>query len=292
MGYLAAYGVIILLIIGIYSFGYAAKQTSLLIVVMLETFFGLLLILPLLLFVNKVGFAEIFTLPTQQNWLWLGAAALMGFVLGNYFSLMHIRDAGEKLNSLLSPAITALTVVLSYFFLNDKLAAQQWAGIVLALVTIVWFLLKQSNKQLHVPYSKGILSGLATIICISFTIICTIKGVGDLPFLLAIWLRLFIAFIILLPGFFLTPKTKNILPKKHLFFTAILIGVLAQTIGAAYLWLYASFHISISVFQIILATLPLFMYAIDVYIFKKSTPSLYFLICAFVAAAGITLAML
>ena len=292
MGYLAAYGVVILLIIGIYSFGYAAKQTSLLTVVMLEIFFGLLLILPLLLFINKIGFAQIFTLPTQQNWLWLGAAALMGFVLGNYFSLMHIRESGEKLNSLLSPAITALTILLSYFFLNDKLAAYQWAGILLALITIVFFLLKQSNIHLQNQNFKGIYSGVATIICISFTIICTIKGVGDLPFLLAIWLRLFVAFILLLPPFIFSYKNKNLLPKNYLFYTVVFIGVLAQTIGAAYLWLYSSFHISVSVFQIILATLPLFMYAIDVYIFKKSKPSLYFLICAFVAAAGITLAIL
>ncbi|MBC7650447.1 MAG: DMT family transporter [Deinococcales bacterium] len=292
MGYLAAYGVVILLIIGIYSFGYAAKQTSLLFVLLLETIVGLVLILPLLFFVNGIGLTEIFAMPTQQNWLWLGAASVMGFVLGNYFSLMHIREAGEKLNSLLSPAITALTILLSYIFLNDKLAALQWLGTLIALFTIVLFLLKQSNLQAQEQKSKGILSGLATVICISFTIICTIKGVGNLPFLLAIWLRLFVAFIILLPVFILTYKNKYRLPVNYLFYVAIFLGVLAQTIGAAYLWLYASFKISVSVFQIIVATLPLVMYAIDVYIFKKSKPSVFFLVTAVVAAVGIALAML
>ena len=292
MGYLGAFGVVILLIIGIYSFGYAVKQTSLLFVVLLETLFGLILILPLLFFVDKIGLYEIFTIPTKQNWLWLGAAALLGFVLGNYFSLMHIREAGEKLNSLLSPAITALTIVLSYFFLHDKLAIYQWVGIGVALAAIFLFLLKhneiQSNKQSY----KAVFSGWATIICISFTIIFTIKGVGSLPFLLAIWLRLFVAFIILLPPFLLSKRANTSLPKSVPFYFAILIGVLAQTIGAAYLWLYASFLISVSVFQIILATLPLFMYAIDVYLLKKTKPSFYFLLTALVAALGIALCML
>lgn len=292
MGYLAAFGVIFLLIIGIYSFGYAARQTSLLFVVLLETLFGLILILPLLFFVDKIAFAEIFTILTQQNWLWLGAAALLGFVLGNYFSLMHIREAGEKLNSLLSPAITALTIVLSYFFLHDKLAIFQWLGIIVALAAIILFLLKQNDVQSNKQSFKAVFSGLATIICISFTIICTIKGVGSLSFLLAIWLRLFVAFIILLPTCIISSSTNTFLPKSASFYSAILIGVLAQTIGAAYLWLYASFLISLSVFQIILATLPLFMYAIDVYLLKKTKPSFYFLLTALVAAVGIALCML
>ena len=292
MGYLAAFGVVLLLIIGIYSFGYAAKQTSLLFVVLLETVVGLVLILPLLFFVDKIGLAEIFTMPTKQNWLWLGAAALSGFVLGNYFSLVHIKEAGEKLNSLLSPAITALTIVLSYFFLNDKLTLQQWAGIIVALVAIILFLLKQHNGSSNNQSHKAIFSGLATIFFISLTIICTIKGVGNISFLLAIWLRLFVAFIILLPTFIFSNKAHPVFPKPISFYAAIIVGVLAQTIGAAYLWLYASFQISISVFQIILATLPLFMYAIDVYLLKKTKPSFYFLATAFVAAVGIATCML
>ena len=188
MGYLAAFGVILLLIIGIYSFGYAAKQTSLLFVVLLETVFGLIIILPLLYFVNTISLTDIFSIPTRQSWLWLSAAAVLGFVLGNYFSLMHIKEAGEKLNSLLSPAITALTIVLSYFFLHDKLEVYQWIGIAITLFAIVLFLLKQGKIKCRGEIYRHVLSGIATIICISLTIICTIKGAGNLPYLLAIWL--------------------------------------------------------------------------------------------------------
>ena len=291
MGYLAAFSVVFLLIIGIYSFGYAAKQTSLLFVLLLETIFGLVIILPLMFLVNGISLKEIFYLPTQHNWMWLSAASLLGFVAGNYFSLMHIRTAGEKLNSLLSPAITAFTIGLSYFIFHDKLAAHQWLSILLVLITIIYFLVKQSGVISYKQNGKTIFSGIATIICISFTIICTIKGVGNLPFLLAIWLRLFIAFLLIAPAFIISYKTKKTIPINPLFYIAILLGVLTQTIAAAYLWLYATFHISITIFQVILATLPLFMYAIDVYLLKKSTPSILFLITAFIAGVGIVLAM-
>ena len=97
-----------------------------------------------------------------------------------------------------------------------------------------------------------------------------IKGAGNLPYLLAILLRLFIAFIILLQAFIISNKAKIVLPKGISFYGAILIEVLAKTIDAAYLWLHTSFHISIAVFKIIMATLPLFMYAIDMYLLKKT----------------------
>ena len=240
---------------------------------------------------NGISLKEIFYLPTQHNWMWLSAASLLGFVAGNYFSIMHIRTAGEKLNSLLSPAITAFTIGLSYFILHDKLAFHQWLGVLLVLFTIVYFLVKYTDIKLYKQNSKALFSGIATIVCISLTIICTMKGVGNLPFLLAIWLRLFIAFLIIIPAFLISYNPKQKIPANGLFYISICIGVLAQTIAAAYLLLYASFHVSTSIVQIIMATLPLFMYAIDVYLLKKSTPSLSFLITALVAGVGIVLAM-
>lgn len=190
MGYLAAFVFIILLVIGIYSFGYAAKRSSLFFVLLLETILGLLIIFPLLIAADSLTVFQIFNKPDLNNWLWLGAAAIFGFVGGNYFSLLNLLLAGEKINSLLSPAITALTIVLSFFFLNEHLSGQQWCGIIITLVTIVWFLLQRDTSV--VKWSTGpAVSGILTIICIALTIICTIKGAGNkVTFLQAIWIRL------------------------------------------------------------------------------------------------------
>lgn len=293
MGYVAAFGVVALLIVGIYSFGYAAKQSSILYVLLLETIIGLVLIFPLLLFADRLSVAEIFNKPHADNWLWLGSAAVFGFFGRNYFSLLNIKTAGEKINSLLSPAITAVTIVLSFFIFKDSLTVVQWCGACTTIGVVVWFLLKQKNNG-PVNYNRiGILSGLSTILCISATVICSIKGAtATVSFLQAIWLRLLVALVFILPLFFFKKPLAKPAQQNNKFYLLVLLGVLCQTILAGYLWLYASFHIGISVFQVILATLPLWLYITDVYLLKKSTPSISFLFCAFFAGLGIYFVLL
>ena len=292
MGYLAAFAVVFLMIISVYCFGYITKQATLLYLILLETAIGLIILLPMMVIVDDITFTQIFTIPTKENWLWLSAASIFGFVLGNYFSLMHVHNAGEKINSLLSPAITALTIALSFFVLKEKLTTLQWIGILITISSISYFLLKQSGIKNIKSIKENIFSGLITIVCISLTIISTIKGVGKLPFLLAIWLRLFVAFVIILALYISKKDWHNYKPTTALFYPVVILSVLLQTIAAAYLWLYASFHISMAVFQIIIATFPLFTYAVDVYLLKKSTPSFSFLLAACIAGVGVVLAIL
>ena len=292
MGYFAAFLVILFLIIGIYCFGYAARKSSLLFVLFLESTIGLVVIFPLLLFYDKLDIRQIFVSPRLYNWAWLFAAAAFGYLGGNYFSLLNLRTAGEKINSLLSPAITAFTIILSYFFLKEKLFLHQEIGVFITLCVIVTFLSKRSNKSNK--YNKaGFISGLLCITCISLTIICSIKGVSNtVTFLQAIWIRLLIAFFMILP-LFLIKYNKQMLHRQNVkFYLTILVAVLSQTILANYFWFYASFHIGVDIFQTILATLPLWLYAADVYILKKSKPSFSFLSISIAAAFGIFLVMI
>lgn len=293
MGYIAAFGVVALLIIGIYCFGYAAKQSSILYVLLLETIIGLVLIFPLLLFIDKLSVAGIFKKPHADNWLWLGSASLFGFLGGNYFSLLNIKTAGEKINSLLSPAITAVTIILSFFIFKERLTGVQWSGACITIGVVVWFLLRQKNNTSTEHKTVGLLSGMCTVLFISATVICSIEGaIKTVSFLQAIWLRLLIAMFFILPLFFFNKRHNKPTKQNIKFYLLVLLGVVCQTILAGYLWLYASFHIGISVFQVILATLPLWLYITDVYLLKKSTPSFSFLLCAFFAGLGICFVLL
>jgi drug/metabolite transporter (DMT)-like permease len=293
MGYLAAFSVLVLFSIGIYSFGYAVRNSSLLYVLLLECIIGLILILPLILFIEKISILQIFQNPQNENWIWLSAASITGVVGGNYFSLLNIKTAGEKINSLLSPAITAFTILLSYIFLNESLTLLQMLGVLITIGSVVYFLLMQKNKIDLKDKWRGFFSGIMTIICISFTVICSIKGaMHTITFLHAIWLKLLIALPLILLAFsFFNKKIENGSTKSKLY-VAIFCGVICQTILAGYLWFYASFSIGVSVFQIILATFPLFMYAVDVYVLRKSKPSFLFLLMAIIAGVGIGLVVL
>ena len=290
MGYLAALFVVLSLTASIYLFSYAAKQSSVLHILFLETAIGLVLILPLLFFIDKLTLTEIFTKPTKENWCWLGSAAFFGYVGGNYFSLVNIKTAGQKVNALLSPAITATAIIFSFFIFKEKLTGLQWLGILIVLVAVAYFLLQNNSYEKITNKKQGIISGVMTVFCIATTIICSIKGADkNISLLHAIWIRLLIAFIfILLPVLINSKKTT---PKNHnlKFYTIVIFTVITQTIIGNYLWFYATSLIGIAVFQVILATLPLCVYATDVFILKKTEGSLLFLIVSLIVTAGICL---
>jgi hypothetical protein len=293
MGYLAAFAEVMLFVAGIYCFGYAARKSSLLNVLFLQTLLGLILVFPLLLFFDKLTVKQIFEAPQANNWYWLSAASVFGFVGGNYFSLLNLRTAGEKINSLLSPAITALAIVLSYFVFKETFQLHQWLGAFITLGIIVWFLLQKKNDGSIKQSRIGFLSGALTIICISLTIICSIKGASNtVTYFQAIWIRLLIAMFIVFAAFIFRKKNVKREKPNAKFYFVIIIGVVCQTVLADYLWFYASFKIGVDIFQIILATLPLWLFAVDVYLLKRSKPNILFLMVAVLAGIGILLVML
>jgi len=293
MGYFVAFSDVALFVIGIYCFGYAARKSSLLYVLLLGTVIGLILIFPLLLYFDKLTIQQIFQTPQAHNWYWLSAASVFGFVGGNYFSLLNLRTAGEKINSLLAPAITALTIGLGYLVFEEQLQLHQWFGIMVTLGVIVWFLIKNGQQSSTAYNTIGFVSGALTIICLSLSIVCSIKGAtNSVTFFQAIWMKLLVALFVIFIAFI--GHAKNIKRPKlnSKFYFIILTGVVCQTILADYLWYYASFEIGINIFQVILATLPLWLYAVDVYVLKKSKPSVLFLSVAVIAGMGILLVMI
>ncbi len=293
MGIVAAFVVVVMLTAGIYLFGYAARKSSLLYVLFLETIIGLVLIFPLLIWVDNLSIPQIFTSTQKENWYWLAGAALFGYAGGNYFSLMNLRVVGEKSNSLLSPAITATAIALSFFVFSEKLLLKQWLGVLIVLSSVIYFLLQPTSTTNFKNRKTGFISGLMCIICISLTIIFSIKGASNnVTLLQAIWIRLLLALVVIAPIMFLSGKENRPCHHTKQFYAVIFMAVICQTIVANYLWFYASFHLGISVFQLILATLPLFVYAVDIYILKKAANARLFLFVSFIAAVGICLVVL
>lgn len=290
---LASFFFLICLTAGIYLFGYAARRADALFVTALEIILGCIFLIPVILFADNIGFQELFTKPQKENWLWLGAAGIFGFIGGNFFSLINLRTAGERINSLLSPAITAVTIIAAVLIFNERITLLKTAGVIITLSAIIIFILAATKSSEIKQPLAALRSSAATVICITLTIICSIKGTINTPLSImhSVWLRLLIAlpFILAALAFNKRKKTAQSLDVK--FYTAVAGGVIVQTIIATYLWFYCTYAIGISTFQIIIATLPFFVYAADVYIFKRTKPSVYFLLTALLAVIGIWLVM-
>ncbi len=276
-GYLAAFLFLICLTAGIFLFGYAARKTATIKVTFLEIVLGLFLITAVLIGHQQLSFKQLFTTPSLYNWMYLGLAAVTGTLGGNYFSLLNLKWGGETLNSLLSPAITATVVLFSVVADKAFLAPTQICGIVLTLVAVLFFLWFNNGKTIHVAnHLKAIWSSFATITCISATIIFSIKGgtVGNLSIFHTLWLRLLLALPFVTALLIFSKERGFALGSK--FYAILLCAVTLQTVAGSYLWFAASFRLGVPLFQTIVATLPLCVYATDVYLLKRSKSSFIF----------------
>jgi drug/metabolite transporter (DMT)-like permease len=292
IGFLAAFIFVLLLAISIFCFGYASKEADPSSLLCLATISSFILVFLLLVTVEKLPIQEVFSKPTVHNWFWLSTSAISGHIGGNYFSYLNLKTAGEKINSLLAPAITAFAVIAGYFVFHDRLDTVQWIGILITLIAVLSFLVYNVRSRWEGKNSKlGALSGMATILLMSYAIIGAVKGANGISIYHAVWVQFTVATIIITP-FLLRKVMKVQVKNRDRFLLAIIGGVISENILAGYLWYYASFKIGVSIFQTIIATLPLVVYAIDVYLVKKSRPSNLIIIASILALAGIGLVML
>lgn len=293
-GFVAALAFILALTAGIYFFGYAARQASVLYITALEIIFGSFIIIPLLLFSENLNIYDIAIKPDRENWLWLGAASLSGFIGGNFFSLINLKTAGERTNSLLSPAITACSVLLAIVVFNEPLTLTKLTGFILTLSAVTLFVLSKTKDKENANTKAALWSAFGTVICLTLTIICSVYGTihTHLSIMHTVLLRLIIALPVILIAFIVFKPNRSLKSASPIkFFGAIAGGIITQTIFANYLWFYCTYKIGIAAFQVIIATLPFFVYAADVYVFKRTKPSGYFLFAAFFAGLGIWMAM-
>ncbi len=200
VGYIAAISFNICLCAGIFLFGYASRKASALYVTTLEVISATIFLLPIIIISDKISFNELFTRPSKENWLWLGAAGIFGFISGNFFSLINLKTAGERINSLLSPAITVTSIIAAVFVFGERLTALRLIGTIITLSTVISFLIFKSKNAYTNKRSAALWSSGLVIICVTLAIIFSILGTlhSSLSIAHSIWIRLLVALPFLL----------------------------------------------------------------------------------------------
>jgi drug/metabolite transporter (DMT)-like permease len=281
---------LLLLAIAIFCFTEVIKELPPFIVAQQEIVIATLFIAIGLILFGHVNIVTLFTLPTVSNWFWLGLSGIIFFVGGNYHALRNMQFTGEGNNSLLSPVITVVTSLLAVIFLNDKLTALGFIGLLTTVVAVAAYQYKQVTFK---PTKQGFISGWVCIICTSLGIICAIKGTmgSQISLFHSIFLRLFPVFILVL--------LFNIINKQKLWqvtlkttrksLLVLLVAIVLQTIIASYLWFIASLTLGVSKFQVLIALLPFVVVIIDTVILKRKPLTYRFYLTALLAFIGVLL---
>lgn len=267
MGYLFAITTLLSWSVGTFFFATAARKIDAGLLNKTRLFLAAVATAILVWVTSSVMIWEIITLPTVQQWMWLGLSGLVGLTIGDLFGFTSLKILGARRQSVISTASPAAAALIGWILLAETLSVLAILGM---LVTIggVMFALSSDSEQADVhaegygSYSAGILLGIGGAVCQGLGIVFAKKAFlsgQPLQPMHATFMRMSTAFLLtyLVDAFRRAPnlKMKSTLENKT-GFRAMLMGVLLGPIIGVTASLAAVKHINVAIAQTIFSLSP------------------------------------
>lgn len=137
-----------------------------------------------------------------QQWLWLSVSGFLGFFIGDLFLFKALTIIGARLSMLVMTFSPALTSLIGFFLLGERLRFFQIMAIFMVMGGIMLTFVGRENKQFKFKLSfKGFLLAVGGALGQSFGLVFSKKGIGDYDPFAATQIRIitgFLAFSILI----------------------------------------------------------------------------------------------
>lgn len=137
-----------------------------------------------------------------QQWLWLSVSGFLGFFIGDLFLFKALTIIGARLSMLVMTFSPALTSLIGFFLLGERLRFFQIMAIFMVMGGILLTFVGRENKQFKFKLSfKGFMLAVGGALGQSFGLVFSKKGIGDYDPFAATQIRIitgFLAFSILI----------------------------------------------------------------------------------------------
>ena len=132
-----------------------------------------------------------------DRWLWLGASAIMGLVIGDAFLMQTYVLVGTRIGTLMMALGPVVSAVLAWIFLGEVLVAKEIAGILVTVGGIILVVLERNTGTGSLDrkrYLLGMATGFIAALGQSSGMILAKKGlVGDFPAISGVMIRMTVA---------------------------------------------------------------------------------------------------
>jgi drug/metabolite transporter (DMT)-like permease len=226
--------------------------------------------------------SNLFLLPTSNHYLFLGLSGIIGFTIGDYFSITSFKLLGPKLGSLYTSFAPGAALIIGYLILNESINVFGFIGIIITISGVIWLTLSKKDKHeaQKAGYSrdkKGILFGVLGALCQGAGLVLSKYGMEYSGELLepmhAVWIRLMFAFSAALFLSIVTNRfwkiTKPVLTNQNNNLPFLLFGTLMGPVIGVTLSLYSIQKLEVAVAQTIFALIPLFVLPINYIVYKE-----------------------
>lgn len=241
-------------------------------------------------------------LPTAAEsfrWGWLALSGLIGLALGDAFLFQAFVQIGARLTMLVFSLAPVLTALLGFLWLGETLSAAQLAGMAVTLGGVLWVVSERSAGTLGEVDRRNYLGGLVFAFMGAMgqgagLITAKLGLAGDFPVLSGQVIRMLSATLIIwlfaLPGG-QGRRTLDRLREQPLALRYILLGAVFGPVIGVWFSLTAVKFTEVGIASTLMALPPIFLIAIDRYIFKEQV-SVRAEIGTVIALAGVAILFL
>lgn len=268
--------------IGIFPFTEAAKRLGTAALNQYRLFLAWIIISLVLLAFYSFSIADLFFIPQQNHFLFLGLSGIIGFTIGDYFSFSSFKLLGPKLGSLYTTIAPGAALLAGYLILHQKMNMLGAVGILITISGVIWLTLSRKDKQASEDAGfqrnpKGILFGIIGALCQGTGLVLSKLGMDayeeKLPTLHAVWIRLLFAFSAAFLISLITGRMKSnsspIFRNQQNGLPFLFLGTLFGPVMGVSLSLLAIQHIPVATAQTIFALLPIVVLPINYFYYKE-----------------------
>ncbi len=228
----------------------------------------------------------------------LSISGIIGLVIGDTFLFKAFTLIGTRLSMMLMSLTPAMSAILAYFFLSERISYLGIIGMIITLagILLVVFDKKENGESAHKHEARGILYGVLGALGQAIGLIFAKLAFeeSNINGFVATFVRLFSATIIIIPIFVLLRRYKNPLAlyksdKKGLALT--LGGTFFGPFLGITLSLISIANTKVGIASTLMATIPVIMLPIGKFVFKDHI-NVKAILGAVIAVAGVAILFL
>jgi drug/metabolite transporter (DMT)-like permease len=227
-----------------------------------------------LLSVVLLGMALVLTgfQTVDSNALWLLVlSGLLGIALGDTFFFAALQDLGPVAMVVLLTLGQVLTVVLAVVFLGDAPTSEAWIGIGLVVAGVAVVLYAKMSGEQQASKRRGIVLGLASVVCTAVSMIVAKQGLDAVSALQATFIRMLAGAVGLLVVGMATLRLRQwAMPfRDPRLATGFLGAVAVVTFGGFWLSLAAIKYVDVSIANTLNSIEPVFVLPLAAVLLKE-----------------------
>ncbi|MEO8231250.1 MAG: DMT family transporter [Ignavibacteriota bacterium] len=201
-------------------------------------------------------------------------SGFIGLVIGDTFLFKSYQMIGARISMLLMALSPAMSVILAFIFLNEKISQLGIIGIVITISGIALVVLERNTNSKYQVTTLGIVYGVLSALGQAGGLIFAkfAFNEGHIAGFVATFVRVFSSVIILLPIMLVLKKYKNpykIYSKDKSAFGATMLGtILGPFLGITFS-LIAIENTKVGIAATLMSTMPIIMLPMVKYIYKE-----------------------